>query len=204
MSPLSHDRMVVVTFNIYDIIVSMKIRSDVKRKALLLLASGVALGLVSSPKKYFRILENLPKAWKEINRRRLVRIVREFYRDRLIAYKEKPDGTIQIILTKEGNKHILEYKLDNIKIQPHAWDKVWRVIIFDIPERFRAGRDALREKLKDLGFLELQKSVFIYPYKCEDEINFIVEVFKIRSYVRIMEVKSFTNDEHYKLKFKLY
>jgi len=67
MSPLSHDRMVVVTFNIYDIIVSMKIRSDVKRKALLLLASGVALGLVSSPKKYFRILENLPKAWKEIN-----------------------------------------------------------------------------------------------------------------------------------------
>ena len=39
-------------------------------------------------------------------------------------------------------------------------------------------------KLKELGFLELQKSVLVLPYECEDEINFIMEVFLIRPFVR--------------------
>ena len=56
-------------------------------------------------------------------------------------------------------------------------DGEWRIVIFDIPEKFKKAREALRMKLKELGFLELQKSVFIFPYECEDEINFIVEVF---------------------------
>ena len=59
-------------------------------------------------------------------------------------------------------------------------------------------------KLKDLGFSELQKSVLVLPYECEDEINFIVEVFLIRPFVRFMRVKSFTNDEQLKIKFGLY
>ena len=59
-------------------------------------------------------------------------------------------------------------------------------------------------KLKDLGFSELQKSVLVLPYECEDEINFIVEVFLIRPFVRFMRVKSFTNDEQLKIKFSLY
>ena len=59
-------------------------------------------------------------------------------------------------------------------------------------------------KLKELGFLELQKSVLVLPYECEDEINFIVEVFLIRPFVRFMRVKSFTNDEQLKIKFGLY
>ena len=48
---------------------------------------------------------------------------------------------------------------------------------FDIPERFKKQGEALRNKLRELGFAKLQESVFIYPYECEDEINFIVEVF---------------------------
>ena len=59
-------------------------------------------------------------------------------------------------------------------------------------------------KLKDLGFSELQKSVLVLPYECEDEINFIVEVFLIRPFVRFVRVKSFTNEEQLKIKFGLY
>ena len=88
---------------------------------------------------------------------------------------------VEIILTKDGEKKALRFKLDDMKIKkPKKWDKQWRIVIFDIPEKFKTAREALRGKLKNIGFVELQKSVFAHPFECEDEINFIVEVFQIR------------------------
>lgn len=180
-------------------------RETLKQKVILLLVAGVALGLSRSPKNYFKILSGVAKEWKEIEHKRLFKLVREFYNDRIVDYKEKDDGTVYIVLTKEGKKKALEYKLDELKIKkPDKWDKKWRVVIFDIPEKKKKAREALRSKLKELGFKELQKSVFIHPYPCEDEIDFINEVFEIRYYVRLLLVKSFTNEEQWRLKFDLY
>lgn len=183
----------------------MIIRSEIKQKILLLLLAGVALGLSRSPKNYFRILNSISKEWKEIDRNKLVRIVREFYRDRIIDYRENKDGMVEIILTKDGRQKALKYQIDEIKIKkPEKWDGKWRMVIFDIPEKKKKAREALRNKLRELGFRELQKSVLVFPYECEDEIDFIVEVFEIRPYVRFMRVDSFTNEEQLKIKFKLY
>lgn len=167
--------------------------------------AGVALGLSRSPKKYFRILEGISKEWKEIDRNKLVRIVKEFYRDRIVDYKENKDGVVEIILTKDGRQKALKYQIDEIKIKkPEKWDGKWRMVVFDIPEKKKKAREALRNKLQELGFRELQKSVLIFPYECENEIDFIMEVFEIRPYVRFMRVDSFTNEEQFKIKFKLY
>ena len=186
-------------------LIKMAIKSETKEKIILLLASGVVLGLSRSPRNYFKVLKGAAKEWKEINRNKLVRIVREFYNDRLVDYKEDKDGSVKIILTKEGQKKALKFKLDEMEIKkPVKWDGEWRVVIFDIPERFKKAREALRMKLKDLGFLELQKSVLVLPYECEDEIDFIVEVFLIRPFVRFVRAKSFTNEEQLKIKFGLY
>jgi len=179
-------------------------RRDTKQKILLLLLGGVALGLSKSPKGYFKILKSLSKDWRQIKTERLYRIVREFYNDRLVDYKEDKDGFIKIVLTKEGQKKALKFKLDEMEIRkPVKWDGEWRVVIFDIPEKFKKAREALRIKLKELGFLELQKSVFVLPYECEDEINFIMEVFLIRPFVRFVRAKSFTNEEQLKIRFGL-
>lgn len=167
--------------------------------------AGVALGLSRTPKNYFKILRDIPKEWREIERKRLLSIVREFYNDRLVDYRENKDGEVEIILTKEGKKKAIKYQLDEMEIKrPDRWDGKWRMVIFDIPEKKKKAREALRNKLKDLGFKELQKSVFIYPYECENEIDFITEVFEIRSYVRFGRLDTFTNEEQFKLKFKLY
>lgn len=182
----------------------MALKSETKQKILLLLVAGVALGFSRSPKNYFKILEGVAKEWKEIERNKLVRAVREFYNERVVDYKEKENGIVEIVLTKDGRQRALKYQIDEIKIKkPDKWDGKWRMVIFDIPEKKKKAREALREKLKNLGFLELQKSVFIYPYGCEDEIDFIMEVFEIRPYVRYMVVDSFTNEEQFRLKFKL-
>lgn len=172
---------------------------------MLLLLAGVALGLSRSPKNYFKILEGVSKEWKEIDRNKLIRIVREFYRDRIVDYKENKEGAVEIVLTKDGRQKALKYQIDEIKIRkPEKWDGKWRMVAFDIPEKKKKAREALRDKLRDLGFRELQKSVFVFPYECEDEIDFIVEVFEIRPHVRFMRVDFFTNEEQFKIKFKLY
>ena len=180
-------------------------KSELKQKILLLLVAGVALGFSRSPKNYFRILNEVAREWKDIERKRLFGVVREFYKERIIDYKENKNGTVEIVLTKEGKKRALKYQIDEIKIKkPNKWDGKWRMVIFDIPEKKKKVREVLRNKLKDLGFKELQKSVFVCPYECEDEIDFIVEVFEIRPWVRFLKVDSFTNEEQFRIKFGLY
>ena len=180
-------------------------KDSTKQKILLLLSSGVVLGLSRSPKNYFKIMRGLPSAWKELNKNRLYRVIHEFYNDRLVDFKEDKAGFVKIILTKEGQKKALKFKIDEMEIKkPAKWDGEWRIVIFDIPDRFKKAREALRKKIKDLGFIKLQESVFVFPYECEDEINFIVEVFLIRPFVRFMRVKSFTNEEQIRIKFGLF
>lgn len=178
--------------------------SGTKQKMLLLLLAGIALGFARSPKNYFKILESVSLDWKKIERDKLYRAVREFYKERLVDYREKENEIVEIILTENGRKKALKYKIDELEIKrPVKWDEIWRIVIFDIPEKRKRAREALRLKLRKLGFKELQKSVFIYPYECEDEINFIVEIFGIRPFVRFLRATSITNDAQLKIRFKL-
>ena len=117
---------------------------------------------------------------------------------------EKADGSVEVILTENGKKKALAYKIDEMKItEPARWDKKWRLVIFDIPEKKKRAREALREKLKELGFKELQKSVFVHPFESKDEVDFIVEFFAIRPYVRFLRSDFITNEADLKLRFKL-
>jgi len=108
-------------------------RRDAKQKVLLLLLGGVAPGLSKSPKGYFKILKSMSENWRQIKTERLYRIVHEFYNDRLIDYKEDKDGFVKIVLTKEGEKKALKFKIDEMEIKkPVKWDGEWRIVIFDI------------------------------------------------------------------------
>lgn len=160
------------------------------QKILLLLAGGLCLSLTRRPDAYFRIVKKIGKEWKNINERNLRRAIKKLYQSKIVDCKNEKDGTFALILTREGKNIVLKYDIDKIEIKkPIRWDKLWRLIIFDIPEEERAGRIALAAKLKELGFYPLQKSVFIHPYECQDEINFIVEIFDLAPYVRFMRVK---------------
>ena len=178
--------------------------SPAKQKAVLLLMGGAALGFERSPKGMFRLFENVAKEWKKIDRAVLYRIIHEFKRDRLIDYKEEKDDSVSIVLSKLGKKYALNCKLDEMQIKtPVRWDGVWRIVIFDISEKKKKAREALRSKLKELGFRELQKSVLVYPYECEDEVDFICEVFELRNSVRYIRARYISNEAELKLKFDI-
>ena len=61
-------------------------------------------------------------------------------------------------------------------------------MIFDIPEQYRRARHALKNKLSELGFYPLQKSVWVHPFPCETEIEFLKNHFNIKPYVHILHV----------------
>ncbi len=174
------------------------------QKILLLLLSGLTLSIAGSPSRYFRLLQATKKEWGRINRQELYRAIRRLYESKLIAYKEHADGTTEIKLNYDGKKLALRYKLDELQIKkPKHWDQKWRIVLFDVPETKKKFRDALRIHFQRLGLIEFQKSVFVYPYPCRNEIEFVIDVFQAHPYVRFIEAIHIDNELHLKKKFDL-
>lgn len=179
----------------------------VQKKVLILFLGGLAMGLSYRPDKHFKIIKTVSKLWHEIehiNPYSLRRAIVNLYKSKLISCQEATDGTIKLILSERGRNKAMAYRLDQMKIKKtKRWDKKWRMVIFDIPEKTRKARDILRFHLKQLGFCELQKSVFIQPYPCQQEIEFLVEFYNIRKYVRFGILKEIDNEldllEHFGL-----
>ena len=177
---------------------------SVNKKVLLLLSGGLALSLTRRPDTYFRIVKNIAKEWKKINERSLRESIKKLYQSKIIDYKENNNGTVELILTDAGKKKILLYDLEKLKIdKPPKWDNLWRLVIFDIPENKKQARMAMSSKLKELGFYPMQKSVFIHPYECKDEIDFVTELFNIVPYVRFLRVKDIDIELDLKNRFHL-
>jgi DNA-binding transcriptional regulator PaaX len=174
-----------------------------KQKILLLLLSGIALGYTYLPNRQWRILKGVAREWKRINEKKLRDEIRQLYQSKLVDKKQNSDGSISLFLTEKGKSKALTYHFENMQINKSNWDGKWRIVAFDIPEKLKKGRDALRRKLKELGFREFQKSVFVFPHECQKEIEFIIEFFNLRRYVRVAIAQSIDNELHLKRIFKL-
>lgn len=176
--------------------------SPVKQKILLILFAGLAFGGAYTPKHQSQIMREVQKEWKRIDREKVNKQIKELYRSKLVDLKQHPDGAFTMILTDKGKLKVLRHHFAHMSVQKQKWDGKWRIVVFDVPEKVRKARDALRWKLKDLGFCELQKSVFVFPYECKDEVEFIVEFFGLRRFVRYGVLETIDNDLHLRKIFK--
>ncbi len=123
------------------------------------------------------------KNWGKIKRQRIYEAIRRLNKKRLIELVEKNDK-LYIEITENGKKLINNFDYDDIELPNYKkWDKKWRMVIFDVPEKKKKERRALSAKLKDLCFYPLQESVYIYPYDCQDEIDFVCSFLSIDHYV---------------------
>lgn len=111
---------------------------------------------------------------------------------------EEKDGNVRVSLTNKGRKRLREFSLEAITLKkPKKWDQKWRICMFDIPaypKKYNLAREALRNKIKELGFFQVQKSVWVYPYECEDEILFIAEMFEVQPYIEMLTVEKFLHE----------
>ena len=177
---------------------------SVQQKILLLLLGGFALSCSRSPSKTLQIIRGMHETWKDIDRQVANRAIQALYESNLLEKIENKDGTTTLVLNEDGRKRALTYHIRNIKAPKlNIWDRKWRMIIFDIPEYERVARDAFRDHLEYMDFFCLQKSVWVYPFDCKKEIDFIVEILEIRKYVRFITADFIDNEEHIKLFFNL-
>jgi len=177
---------------------------SVAQKILVLLGTGLALGLSRRPDQYFRVIKSAAKEWDAIGQRSLHDAIRNLYQSKLVDWKENKDGTISMILTESGAQRTLCYNLKTLHIKsPERWDEQWRIVISDIPEHKKKARNAFAATLKRVGFHPMQKSVFIHPYPCDDEMDFIIEAFGLRRFVRLITAQDVDIDVELRHKFNL-
>ena len=177
--------------------------NKIRENILLLLLGGIAFGCSYTPSNQWKVLKTVSREWKKINQKELREGINYLYRLKFIDKKENEDGITALVLTKKGKWKSLNCQLNNIKNKKERWDGKWRMVAFDIPQKYKKGRDALREKLKKIGFCGLQKSVFITPYDCKEEIKLLVKFFELDKYVRFGILESVDNELYFKKFFKI-
>jgi DNA-binding transcriptional regulator PaaX len=183
-----------------DIIRNMKERYGEIAKQILLTVgiAGVVVVAVAAPgvvltAKLFD--KNQQGFSKKDQKQKTAQAMRRLQKNNLLYIKERK-GKLTIELTKEGKRKFGEIQLDRLQIvKPSRWDKKWRIVVFDIPDKsFRRARDVLREKLKAWNFYPLQKSVWVCPWPCENEIQLVAELYDIAVYVNVIVAEKILDD----------
>lgn len=133
-------------------------------------------------------------------RRQLARFKKQKYVD----IQELPDGRTSVTITKNGMTRALTYQVQSLVIdKPKRWDKKWRIVIFDVPEKKKRLRDWFRAGIYRLGLYQLQESVYVSPYPCFDEIEFLRELSGVAVSVQYITAESIEDDERVRQYFNL-
>lgn len=145
--------------------------------------------------KYFATLD------KRSREREYKRVLYNMKRNGLISYTTN-DYEHGLKITKKGLKRAKKAKFDSLAIpRPEKWDKNWHIVFFDIPEAIKSKRDKFSRKLRLLGFVQLQRSVWVHPYTCRDEVGVVAAQYGIEKYVTYIETSYIDASEKLRERF---
>lgn len=120
---------------------------------------------------------------RERQEKRIQQAVLRLRRRRLVRLEEREKEAF-LVVTREGISEVKKFEFEELALPATGWwDGRWRLALFDVPEKFKRGRETFRDKLHSLGFFPLQKSVFVFPHECRDEIEFVAHFCEIARYV---------------------
>ena len=172
----------------------------------LIVVVAAAPGVVLAAKLFDQNQQRFPKKYEK---KKAARTIQRLQRNNLLVVKKR-GGKFVFELTKEGRRKFKEIQrkenlLKNLHItKPARWDGKWRILLFDIPDiSHKQARDVLRGKLKEWEFYPLQKSVWICPWPCENEIQLAAELYGISQYVNIVVAEKISGDAVLKKHFGL-
>jgi len=180
-----------------------KPKSEIVKDVFSWLAIAGVICIAASSPYFIRSLLNNYKKWKKYPKKKVGDTFYNLKRQGLIEIKKK-GYQIYISLTEEGKRKAGIFQIDKFKIRREKWDGRWRLVIFDISQLKKTYREAFRGKLKELGFYQLQKSVWIHPFDCQAEIELLRDFFGLsEKEIRLIVAENIGNDSKMKGFFKL-
>lgn len=175
---------------------------DFKRIILMTIATTGILAIAVLAPNALQVLKPFLKNKKKYNLKYyLNQKAKKLVKDGFLKINIK-NGKQFLSLTKKGEQKLSYYKIIQKK-KNDKWDGKWRVVIFDVWENTRSKRNLLRDEIKDFGFIQLQRSVWIYPYECADFIELLKTNLSFGKNIRYMIVENLDHDENLRKYFSL-
>lgn len=179
----------------------MNNKVDLKRVILATVATVGMLAIMMLAPNALQVLKPFLKNKKKYNLKYyLNKKAKKLAEDGLLKINTE-NGKQFLSLTEKGRRELLYYQITDKKKQ--KWDGKWRVVIFDVWENTRSKRNILRNEIKDFGFIQLQRSVWIYPYECAEFIELLKTDLSFGKNIRYMVVESLDYDEKLRRHFNL-
>ncbi|PIR97576.1 MAG: hypothetical protein COT91_00675 [Candidatus Doudnabacteria bacterium CG10_big_fil_rev_8_21_14_0_10_41_10] len=138
------------------------------------------------------------------SRLRAKRVLNDLQKRKVIKLVKDGSGW-KLYLTKKGKNQLKKYQLKDLKvIRPVRWDGMWRMVMFDIPESSKYLRDFIRRKLNTLGFIAIQKSIYMHPFPCKEIVEFFRDYYRLKAgELYIFEARVIEGEKILKKYFKL-
>ena len=121
-----------------------------------------------------------------------------------VCFVEK-NGKKCIEITDVGRR-VLAIEQEKVRLagtRGKRWDKKYRLVMFDIPQKRKSTRDFVRMFMRECGFLRLQDSVWVFPYDCEELVSLVKADLRIGKDILYVVVESIENDGWIKKHFNL-
>jgi DNA-binding PadR family transcriptional regulator len=145
--------------------------------------AGVAIVAPNATQGLKLILKRSKK--KDINHKR---VLAELKRQGLV-HITKDEDRLHYAVTPAGAYRLQQLMLDEINIEiPQKWDKKWRIVCFDVPNNFSKQRAAFTDKLQRYDFVMLQKSTWVHPAPCFEQIEQLASHYNVLRYCTLLEV----------------
>lgn len=110
----------------------------------------------------------------------------------------------RIMLTKKGAQLANKAALAALRPpRPAHWDKKWRMVLFDIPEGLRKNRNSFAVGLKRLGFMPVQKSCFVFPFPCFEEVEVLADFCEVRCFITCALAESLDGSSMFRRRYKI-
>lgn len=176
----------------------------ITRELLSTLAKVGAVGMIFLFPGAAPALGSLVLGEKSYPRWQTKQILSQLEKRKYVTIKYHGDGKVTVKITKNGMIRALTYELETLTLKkPKHWDRKWRVVIFDIRDKYRHVRDLFRMRLGQLGLYRFQESVYVSPYNCFNEIEFLRELYGVAITVRYLLVDKIEDDIYLRRHFEL-
>lgn len=167
------------------------------KAVLLVVAAGAVTAAALMAPNALQVFRPFIRSTRRSNdeRERVRRALARLRARRMVTVEWKGDEAF-LRVTANGRHALRRIEFETLAIaRPARWDGKWRIVAFDIPEKQGKARQALRWKLEQLGFLRMQRSVFVHPHRCRDEVDFLTDFFHIAPFVQYIETSDLDHRE---------